>query len=319
MRLKLIALGPRAVTAVPAAVAAAQAEDGIYIPLFTYRTGPFAGSGIPIANGLSDYLNMLNERDGGIGGVKLIVEECETGYDTKKGVECYDAVKERPGRHQPLFDRHHAAADPQSVGRQNPGFLVRLRPLGIRRRQLSSRGSSIRRLPTGTAPPRSSGMRPTSKAASTSSRARRSASSISTRPTARSRSRCCRRWPRTTASSSSSIRLPHRRCRTRARSGSTCGATGRTGSIIQGWGAMNPTAIKEAAKIGFPMDRLVGVWWSGGDDDARPAGAEAKGYSSLDLNGVGTELSGDPGHPQIRGRQGQKPGRLEGQGRRESL
>jgi branched-chain amino acid transport system substrate-binding protein len=50
---------------------------------------------------------------------------------------------------------------------------------------------------------------------------------------------------------------------------------------------MNPTAVKEAIKIGFPMDRLVGVWWSGSDDDARPAGLEAKGYSSLDINGVG--------------------------------
>ena len=37
---------------------------------------------------MHDYLSMLNERDGGIGGVKLNVEECETGYDTKKGVEC---------------------------------------------------------------------------------------------------------------------------------------------------------------------------------------------------------------------------------------
>ena len=64
------------------------AAKGIYIPLYTYRTGPFAGSGIPNANGMSDYLNMLNERDGGIGGVPLIVEECETGYNTKKGVEC---------------------------------------------------------------------------------------------------------------------------------------------------------------------------------------------------------------------------------------
>ena len=57
------------------------AAKGIYIPLFTYRTGPFAGSGIPNANGMTDYLNMLNERDGGIGGVPLIVEECETGYN----------------------------------------------------------------------------------------------------------------------------------------------------------------------------------------------------------------------------------------------
>src|SRR5271170_4061897 len=73
--------------------APAFAEDSIYVPLFTYRTGPFAGSGTPIANGMHDYLTLLNERDGGIGGVKLEIEECETGYDTKKGLECYEAVK----------------------------------------------------------------------------------------------------------------------------------------------------------------------------------------------------------------------------------
>ena len=81
-----------AVTAL-ASAAPALAEESIYVPLFTYRTGPFGGSGTPIADGMHDYLNMLNERDGGIGGVKLVVDECETGYDTKKGLECYDAVK----------------------------------------------------------------------------------------------------------------------------------------------------------------------------------------------------------------------------------
>src|SRR5690348_4682413 len=73
----------------------AQAADSIFVPLFTYRTGPYANSGIPIANGMHDYLAMLNERDGGIGGVKLNVEECETGYDTKKGVECWESVKNK--------------------------------------------------------------------------------------------------------------------------------------------------------------------------------------------------------------------------------
>src|SRR5499425_2013535 len=84
-----------ALAAWSAMVTAAQAQDSIYVPLLTYRTGPFAGSGIPIANGMHDYLAMLNERDGGIGGVKLNIEECETGYDTKKGVECYEAVKNK--------------------------------------------------------------------------------------------------------------------------------------------------------------------------------------------------------------------------------
>jgi branched-chain amino acid transport system substrate-binding protein len=75
------------------ATTAAESQDSIYVPLLTYRTGPFAGSGIPLANGLHDYLTMLNERDGGVGGVRLNVDECETGYDTKKGVECYETIK----------------------------------------------------------------------------------------------------------------------------------------------------------------------------------------------------------------------------------
>ncbi len=48
-----------------------------------------------IANGMRDYLEMLNQRDGGIGGARIIIEECETGYDTKKGVECYESVKSK--------------------------------------------------------------------------------------------------------------------------------------------------------------------------------------------------------------------------------
>src|SRR6202521_4174586 len=97
MRLKYLALGAAFAGFVGASALAskAAAQEGIFAPLLTYRTGPFAGSGIPIANGMYDYLAMLNERDGGIGGVKLIIEECETGYDTKKGVECYEQLKSK--------------------------------------------------------------------------------------------------------------------------------------------------------------------------------------------------------------------------------
>jgi len=57
--------------------------------------------------------------------------------------------------------------------------------------------------------------------------------------------------------------------------------------IMWGWGAMNPTALQEAAKTGYPLDHFIGVWWSGAEDDARPAGAGAKGYLSLNFNAVG--------------------------------
>ncbi|MFT4715300.1 MAG: branched-chain amino acid transport system substrate-binding protein, partial [Paracoccaceae bacterium] len=74
-------------------VGAVSAEGTHYIPSLSYRTGPYAGGGTPVANGFADYFHMLNERDGGIGGIKVEVEECETGYNTQKGVECYEATK----------------------------------------------------------------------------------------------------------------------------------------------------------------------------------------------------------------------------------
>jgi branched-chain amino acid transport system substrate-binding protein len=63
--------------------------------------------------------------------------------------------------------------------------------------------------------------------------------------------------------------------------------------IMWGWGAMNPTAVKRAAETRYPMDHFIGIWWSGSEDDARPAGAAGKGYLSLNLHGVG------PNYPAI--------------------
>ena len=77
MCLKNLILALAAMTAAIIAVSTARTEEGIYIPLMSYRTGPYSGSGAAIFNGMSDYLNMLNERDGGIGGARLAVEECD--------------------------------------------------------------------------------------------------------------------------------------------------------------------------------------------------------------------------------------------------
>ena len=38
-------------------------------------------------------MNLVNERDSGINGVKITFEECETGYATDRGVECYERLK----------------------------------------------------------------------------------------------------------------------------------------------------------------------------------------------------------------------------------
>ncbi len=74
------------------ALAQAQAPEQ-FVPLLVYRTGQFAPLGIPWADGKQDYLKLVNARDGGVNGVKLAYEECETAYDASKGVECYERLK----------------------------------------------------------------------------------------------------------------------------------------------------------------------------------------------------------------------------------
>ena len=46
------------------------AEQVQYFPVFVFRTGPFAPSGIPAANAARDFALLIEERDGGINGVK---------------------------------------------------------------------------------------------------------------------------------------------------------------------------------------------------------------------------------------------------------
>ena len=82
-----------ATATVAAVMAAAPVMADLVFPSLSYRTGAYAAGGIPFADGYADYMTLLNERDGGIGGVMTRILECETGYNTEKGVECYEATK----------------------------------------------------------------------------------------------------------------------------------------------------------------------------------------------------------------------------------
>ena len=84
-----------AVAASVATPAAAQPKEQFF-PLLVYRTGAYAPNGVPFANGYADYLKLVNAR-GGINGVKVSFEECETGYATDRGVECYERLKGKNG------------------------------------------------------------------------------------------------------------------------------------------------------------------------------------------------------------------------------
>src|SRR5258707_9948922 len=105
MRLKsvaLLALAAAVGWGLAAGEALAQSEQ--FIPRLVYRTGPYAPNGIPFADGYVDYLDMINARDGGLNGVRITYEECETGYNNDKGVECYERLKNKGSTGAALVD-----------------------------------------------------------------------------------------------------------------------------------------------------------------------------------------------------------------------
>jgi branched-chain amino acid transport system substrate-binding protein len=289
MRLKGMILGAAIGTmvGVPAFVSTAVAQDTIYVPLFSYRTGAFAGSGIPIANGMADYLNMLNERDGGIGGVKIIVEECETGYDTKKGVECYESTKSKnPVITNPYSTGITLALIPKASVDKIPVLSM---AYGL---SASADGTSF---PWVFNPPATywDGLSIVIKyiAGKEGGLDKLKGKTIGyiffdggygreplplLEQFAKDYGFTVKLYPVPPAEmqNQSGLWLNVRRDKP-------------DWMVMWGWGAMNPTAIKEAAKINFPMDKFVGIWWSGNEDDARPAGLEGKGYLALNINAVG--------------------------------
>jgi len=287
MRLKHLVLGAAAAGLIGASALVSQAAAETFIPLFTYRTGPFANSGIPIANGMHDYLMMLNERDGGINGSKIVIEECETGYKNEKGVECYESLKNKKPAvitpystgitlalipkagvdHIPVLSMAYGLSA-SAVGKDFPwifnppstywdGLSIALKYIGGKEGGLDKlKGKTIGYIffdgGYGREP------LPLLHAL-----AKDYGFNVKEYPV-----------PPADMQNQSGIWLNVRRDRPNY-------------MILWGWGAMNPTAVQEAAKTGFPLDHFIGVWWSGSEDDARPAGPAGKGYLSLNFNQVG--------------------------------
>ncbi|MGO4573815.1 ABC transporter substrate-binding protein [Microvirga sp. 2TAF3] len=287
MSFRELSLGLAVATLVGGTALPAVAQDSIYVPLFTYRTGPFAGSGTHIADGMHDYLEMLNQRDGGIGGVKLVIEECETGYDTKKGVECYEAVKGKnpvivnpwsTGITLPLIPR--AAVDKIPILSMayglsasargdifpwvfNPpstywdGMSMIVKYIGDKEGGLDKlKGKKIGFLHLDA----SFGKEPIPLLEELSKELGFEAKLY---PVAAQ-----------DMQNQSSQWLSVRRDRPDY-------------MIMWGWGSMNGGAIKEAVRSGYPMDRFLSVWWPG-EDDARSGGSGAKGFKMLNWHAVGT-------------------------------
>jgi branched-chain amino acid transport system substrate-binding protein len=264
---------------------AAAAENEQFIPILVYRTGPYAPNGTSVANGFVDYLNLVALRDGGVNGVKLTWEECETEYKTDRGVECYERLKGKgptgasafnpnsTGITYALTDKTLADKIPiitMGYGRSesadgrvfqwNFPLLgtywtaadILIQHLGKLNGGLDNlKGKKITLVyhdsPYGKEP-----------IPLLQVRAKRHGFELVTIPVTHPGVEQKAAWLQVRQARPDYV-------------------------LLWGWGVMNSTAIKEAVAVGYPREKMFGVWWASAEPDVMPAGDDAKGYSGIAL------------------------------------
>jgi branched-chain amino acid transport system substrate-binding protein len=275
------------------ALAAALAMSGIgsayaqakeqFFPALVYRTGAYAPNGVPFANGYIDYLKLTNAR-GGINGVKVIFEECETGYATDRGVECYERLKGKNGG--------ATVFHPLSTGitfaltEKVPADKIPLITSGYGRSESTDgnvfkwnfplagtywdaadillqhiakkdggwdklKGKKIALVyhdsPYGKEP-----------IALLQERQKMHGYELSLLPVAHPGVEQKATWLQIRQNRPDYV-------------------------FLWGWGVMNSTSLKEAQATGYPRDKMYGVWWAGAEPDVKDVGEGAKGYNALTL------------------------------------
>ena len=88
-----------------------------YFPVASMRVGPYNAMGTGIFGGVIDYLNYVNMKHGGVNGVKLVYEECETEYNAARSVECYQRLMNRGDQKMLLWDPYGTPLAYAVIGR----------------------------------------------------------------------------------------------------------------------------------------------------------------------------------------------------------
>lgn len=260
----------------------AQAKEQFF-PSLVYRTGAYAPNGVPFANGMADYMKLVNAK-GGINGVKVLVEECETGYATDRGVECYERLKGKhggatvfqplstgitfaltekaPGDNIPLITSGYGRSESADGGVFKWNFPlvgtywgaadVLIQHIGKKEGGLDKlKGKKIALVyhdsPYGKEP-----------IPLLQERASMHGFSLQLLPVAHPGVEQKATWLQVRQSRPDYV-------------------------LLWGWGVMNSTSLKEAQATGYPREKMYGVWWSGAEPDVKDVAAGAKGYNALAL------------------------------------
>ncbi|MGO4392927.1 ABC transporter substrate-binding protein [Variovorax sp. M-6] len=266
---------------ISATSAPAMAQDKQqFFPLLTFRTGPYAPSGTPWANGFVDYFKLVNLK-GGINGVKVAWEECETGYATDRGVECYERLKGKNGgatvfqtmstgitfalTERGAADRIPILTPAYGLSESADGEVFKWSfPIGgthwasadTQVQYVAQRAGGLDKL---------KGKKitllyhdsPFGKEAVpvVTARAKMHGFELTSIPVSHPGVDQKAAWLQIRQSRPDYV-------------------------LLWGWGVMNSTALKEAQSTGYPRNRMVGVWPSGSDSDVKGV-AGAEGYSAV--------------------------------------
>jgi branched-chain amino acid transport system substrate-binding protein len=282
---KAALLGAALLSASFIVAATAQAQNEQFIPGLVYRTGAYAPNGIPFADGVADYIAMVNARDGGINGVKITFEECETGYATDRGVECYERLKghgptgasyfsplstgitfalteKAPGDKIPLITMGYGRSDSRDgavftwnfplLGTYWTAANVAIQYIAKEMGGFDKlKGKKIALLyhdsPYGKEP-----------IAALDIMAKKYGFDFLQIPVPAPGSEQKSQWLQIRQQKPDYV-------------------------LLWGWGVMNSAAITEAGNVNYSRDHMIGVWWSGAEPDVIPAGDKAAGYKALML------------------------------------
>lgn len=282
---KLLALSAVATTsALTGALASAQ---GQFVPILSYRVGAYASGGSGFFGGTIDYFNLINA-SGGINGVKISWEECETEYNASRGVECYERLKKKNGG--------ASGVEPLSTGIAY-GILDRV---GTDKIPMTTLGYGRSDAANGAVFPyvfplittywnqASAMLKYLGDKAGGMDKLKGKKivqlyhdSAYGKEP-----------FPVLEAAAKQygfeyiKIAVPHPGNEQNSQWLQIRQAN-PDHVILWGWGVMNAVAIKTAARVGYPTSKILGVWWAGSEEDVIPAGDAAKGYSTMTYNTPG--------------------------------
>jgi branched-chain amino acid transport system substrate-binding protein len=260
--------------------ALAQAKEQ-FIPVLSYRTGPYAPNGAPWANGFVDYLKLVNSK-GGINGVKIAYEECETGYDTARSVECYERLKSK----KPSFVQTLSTGATFAITEKAPGDKIPVLTVGYGRSESADGAVFKWNFPiAGTywvaadtilqAIAKKEGGWDKLKGKKIAlvyhdspfgkepipliqERARNHGFELQLLPVTPPGVEQKATWLQVRQSKPDYV-------------------------VLWGWGVMNSTAIKEAQATGYAREKMYGVWWAGAEPDVKDVADGAKGYNAITI------------------------------------